>query len=721
MGNTKPSATKVGSPGASGPPAHLEAYLVPVGPPGTPPGPSEHHRRKVAGYRGWTENIGNLCKPLLALFSESSMNDVNGPSLPASLQTDRNSYLWACVEEKRKNPPAGKSYLVAYSQKYQLAYHTCGLSRPERAAHERALSYSYGFPPHMKKCRAFSRPMIGRETAAEKGERRKKKGELRPALPGSVERKIDKPRPTCGQRGEGMKEEEEGRNSQTPENVSLCCGLSRRTSRSVGFCSSYSNASSPIAITRLVLVCLLLSTPSVFPPKSYQREVQDLTDEKPAALFPRRVGCVLVVLRLSKLNASALRPWSGNSSCELSLLPIDSPRRRSPVLPATSPPRTSVLDALMSARGRRGDELEELTNSIDRSRKRHLDEGLLRGDQVLDRLRVQEASASPLLKKTRKSPSTTPPGPVPNPNNAMAMTMAEFKEYMDNNTNRRLSDIDGKIGGMQATIKENTEKLDRHEAHITEIRGEIVKMKQGAFPALPQPSLSLDPVTLPPAPEPDSEYLLARRSLRLWPIRGTHRDDLWNSAANFIVNNLGLVGKLDNDSFESVTRVAIPSGPGVTDEALVRFRTVALRDLVIGSASKLSTYMDRDGRATAGMRMEVPPKLQQAFRVLFRYGSSLRARHGAGTRRHVKFSDVDQSLYLNVKLPGDDNWSRVSLQVALRGMRARENLNDDQLERRLDITGPLQDARPKAHSTAGAPRPTEASAWTRRAGGSTSS
>ena len=390
------------------------------------------------------------------------------------------------------------------------------------------------------------------------------------------------------------------------------------------------------------------------------------------------------------------------------------------LLAALCAPKVSVPDTpLRPLMPREG--IEALAQSIDRSRKRHLEEGLLRGDQALDRLRVQEASASPLLKKTRKSPSTTPPR-----SDNMAMTMAEFKEYMDSNTNKRLGDIDNKIGGMQAAINDNTVKLDKHEAQISEIRSELVKMKSD-FPPLPSAANANANANANPTPaaamlpmlqQPDEEYLVARRSLRLWPVRGP---DLWKSTGTSLVSNLGLEGKIDNDSVEDVSRVQLPSGPGVTDEVLVRFRTANLRDLVMGSASRLGTFIDRDGRATAGMRMEVPTKLQQSFRVLFKYGSNLRARHGPGTRRHVKFCDTDHTLYLNIKLPGDESWSRVSLQVAIRGMRARETINDGQLERRLDITGPFQDARRRATSVSAPPKPTEASAWTRRTGSSTSS
>ena len=387
----------------------------------------------------------------------------------------------------------------------------------------------------------------------------------------------------------------------------------------------------------------------------------------------------------------------------------------SPILADRSPSSHQMTER------RRGEEgFDDLVSSIERSRKRHLDEGLLRGDQVRDRLRVQEASASPALKKTRASPNTPPSSAPEQPTpSVMALTMADFRDYMEKNTNKRLGDIDGKISGMQQSIKENTDKLNKHESQIEKIREEVKKLKDDPFP----PLAGRGDLTVPAAPiraEQDDEFFVARRSIRLWPIRGKTEDELWHSAGIFLGTTLGLEGKIDGKAIQSVKRVTIPSGPGVTDEALVVFAEVVTRDQVMGSAARLAPFMDQSGRATAGMRMEVPPRLQQAFRVLFKYGQRLRARHGAGTRRHVKFCDLERSLYLNIKLPGDEAWSRVSLSVAMRGIKARDNINDDQLERRLDITGPLADApRQRSSSLAGPPPPTEASAWMRR--GSTAS
>ena len=50
--------------------------------------------------------------------------------------------------------------------------------------------------------------------------------------------------------------------------------------------------------------------------------------------------------------------------------------------------------------------------------------------------------------------------------------------------------------------------------------------------------------------------------------------------------------------------------------------------------------------------------------ILGSYQARLRARHGAGTKRHIKFDDFSASLFTNVKLPGDSNWTRVTPAMA---------------------------------------------------------
>ena len=345
------------------------------------------------------------------------------------------------------------------------------------------------------------------------------------------------------------------------------------------------------------------------------------------------------------------------------------------------------------------EEIEDLCRSLDRSRKRHLSEGLVRGDLVHDRLAVQEASASPLLKRQR-SRAETDHGKTPPSDNKMAMTMADFKAYMEENSNKRFDKLEGTMAGItdavrnvEREVKSNSEKIDKHEDQIRSIRNELDKVSKGpagtgnARPSngVSWASIAASTPALPP--EDDREYQEARRSLRLWPIPGATTEEVWRSACSFMGQKLGLGSSLSEGMIEMVGRVGTPSGPGVVNEAMVRFKEVSTRDLVMGASNKLAPYT-QDGRPTAGIRIEIPKRMKPDFRTLFKYGRNLRARHGEGTRRHVKFDDSDGTLFLNVKLPGDEQWSRVSVEVAKRGMRAKEILSDEALERRLDITGP---------------------------------
>ena len=349
----------------------------------------------------------------------------------------------------------------------------------------------------------------------------------------------------------------------------------------------------------------------------------------------------------------------------------------------------------------------ELLQSIERSRKRNLSPGLMRGDEVADRLIAQEVSASPALKKSRPSPSTTSP--------EMAMSMADFEKYMKRNVESKLSVLEEGLGDMRNTVgkidknvKANNKKLDRHQDQIKtnsdailDIRSEIRKLN--ARPEVAdRPDAQAVPVNqqetrwVPRSHDAvtDEDFFRARRSLRLWPINGITTQDMRASAKSFLRDTLGLRDLADS-CIEDVSRPRLPSGLMTKSEVLIRFNDASARDTVMGASSRLAGHFDGAGKPTAGLRIEVPSALLPTFKTLERYGQQLRSRHGQGTRRHVKFDELDRSLYLNVKLPGDERWSKVPLEVARRGVKTREKLASEELERRFDIAGPpARDDRP---------------------------
>ena len=175
------------------------------------------------------------------------------------------------------------------------------------------------------------------------------------------------------------------------------------------------------------------------------------------------------------------------------------------------------------------------------------------------------------------------------------------------------------------------------------------------------------PLVAPAKASKSASYLRARRSHRFWPINRTDEGSLWNGVGEFIHSALGLsedeICQEDIEAIVAVPDARVAAGT-VNSEATVTFFCQRKRDTIMSKVSNLSSYVDDTGKPTAGVRLEVPPELDYTFRLLSRLRTRLRARHGEGTRRHVKFDDHEASMYLNVKLPGDTEWTRVTPEMA---------------------------------------------------------
>ena len=118
-------------------------------------------------------------------------------------------------------------------------------------------------------------------------------------------------------------------------------------------------------------------------------------------------------------------------------------------------------------------------------------------------------------------------------------------------------------------------------------------------------------------------------------------------------------------------------------EVLVTFYDKKKRDLVMTHSPSLANMVDREGKPTAGIRLEIPSELNDTFRLLSRFGARLRARHGAGTKRHVKFDDFSRSLFANIKLPGDLNWTKVTPAMAREDLDASMREEGMLMQKRL--------------------------------------
>ena len=182
-----------------------------------------------------------------------------------------------------------------------------------------------------------------------------------------------------------------------------------------------------------------------------------------------------------------------------------------------------------------------------------------------------------------------------------------------------------------------------------------------------------------------SDYVLARRSLRLWPIPATSETELWGGVGDFLQDNLGLSDdQVRQEDIEAISRVEDPVAAGIVKaEVLVVFNSAETRDVVMMNANKLAGMVDSAGFPAAGIRLEVPQELVPTFRLLSRFGARLRARHGEGTKRHIKFDDFNSSLYSVVKLPGDLHWTRVSPETAKKDLEASFRKEEESTQIRL--------------------------------------
>ena len=148
------------------------------------------------------------------------------------------------------------------------------------------------------------------------------------------------------------------------------------------------------------------------------------------------------------------------------------------------------------------------------------------------------------------------------------------------------------------------------------------------------------------------DYLFARRSLRLWPVVGTSKEAAWGGVGDFINGTLGVSGEdIGQEDIESVKRILDQPTSAPDDEVLVTFFDSKKRDLVMSHSVNLAPMVDQEGKPTAGVRLEIPVELTDTFTLLSRFGTRLRARHGKGTKRHIKFDDFSASLFANIKLP----------------------------------------------------------------------
>ena len=223
-------------------------------------------------------------------------------------------------------------------------------------------------------------------------------------------------------------------------------------------------------------------------------------------------------------------------------------------------------------------------------------------------------------------------GPSPAPPITVDVLMRALKENMDfivSSLTFNMNAIAKKVDENTSRVEENTAAISRQAEVSSAQRTDIdrleerVKRLESGGASAPAPSISRARLS--------HSYLHARRSVRFWPVEGDTDEAIWENVGDFIHDTL-MVNTADvgQDDIEDVRRVddSAPMSASDRREVVVTFFVRRKRDTVVANSVNLASWTDPAGKPTAGIRLEVPSELEDTFRLLSRFGTRLRARHG---------------------------------------------------------------------------------------------
>ena len=283
-----------------------------------------------------------------------------------------------------------------------------------------------------------------------------------------------------------------------------------------------------------------------------------------------------------------------------------------------------------------------------------------------------------------------PPAPIQSSSVGPQFITTDFLlKALKENTDQIVKLFTSNLGALSQRVEENTTKISQNTGDIQRHEGDINNNKSTLMQLTSrvQALEGSGPLThtLTARADVSHEFVTARRSVRVWPNAQGGLQDLWGDVGDFLHDTMRIpANELGQEDIEVIERVRDEaSHANVKDEVIVRFFDKRKRDVVFTYAKHLGSSFDAEGRPTAGLRLEIPPELDDTFRLLSRFGTRLPARHGDGTRRHIKFDDYGGSLYANVKLPGDTSWTRVTPAMAKEDLEASHREENTRHQKRL--------------------------------------
>ena len=176
-----------------------------------------------------------------------------------------------------------------------------------------------------------------------------------------------------------------------------------------------------------------------------------------------------------------------------------------------------------------------------------------------------------------------------------ALTLDDFRKYME-------TDIKPTLSNLKNDVELLADQVSLNKDDISDMRKYIRNLQKRE--------------SVQSSDHEKMRYDFVRRSLRLWPVKGSDDESLWSNTGIFIHDTMGVPrDKMEEELIAEIRRVRTARNSGARDEVLVIFKEIEARDTVASYARNLGSHM-KDGRATAGMRTEVPNHLRGVYNVL---------------------------------------------------------------------------------------------------------
>ena len=310
------------------------------------------------------------------------------------------------------------------------------------------------------------------------------------------------------------------------------------------------------------------------------------------------------------------------------------------------------------------------------------------------------------------------------PSDAVAqVTFAEFRSCIESEMlgvkTKICEEIASSIREVNEKTAENGKKIAELDAGMETMGNNIKVIKEATAPAALRQEITniihrekLNSASSPTS-EPDDlffsvpgeqfafdkKYWWARRCLRMWPINAGE-DKLLEVVGDFLHNALGMeVGEVVETDVETIRKLKSMAKSRIVNEVLVVFKSTSIRDAVARCAPKLASAQDIGG-VRPGIRMEIPQPLMTKFKMMEKHGHSLRNKHGKDLKRHIKFNDDDKSLVLEVKLPGEESWIRLSAETVMSFKKESEKKQVAKFCSKLSVTDDKVGPRPRPQNSA---------------------